>query len=107
LFLGIIISPVINASTLKTINNKSINNNSNIIFNEESNKFLCEILMRIGIFIEELYKYFPQGTLMYPILLFMLLPVILLWNRFCDEFTLSYDLSLTGNFQITSKIKEI
>ena len=99
---------MINASTFKTINDEiSIDNNSNIIFKEESNEFLCEMLKRIGIFIEELYKYFPEGTLIYPILLFMMLPVILLWNRFCDEYSISFDLSLTDNFHIASKITEI
>lgn len=99
MFLGISISPLINANTLKAFNNK---NNSKVIFTNGNKEILCETLKRIGIFIEELYKNFPEGTIIYPILVLMMLPVILLWNKYCDEFYILYDLSLTGNFKIKS-----
>lgn len=97
MFVGIAISPVINANSFKTINdNKLVEITSNVIYADGSNEIFCEILKRIGIFIEELYKNFPEGTLIYPILILMMLPIILLWNNYCDEFFISYDLSLIG-----------
>ncbi len=108
MLLVIIISPVINASTYKEINNDRLAYKTNkVIITDSNGEVFCEILLRMGIFLEELYKFFPEGTIIYPILVLMMLPVILLWNKYCDEFSISYDLSLTGNFHITPKISGI
>ena len=64
------------------------------IYPDGLNEIFCEILKRIGILIEELRKIFPEGTIIYPILVLMMFPIILLWNEYCDEFFISYDLSL-------------
>ena len=55
-----------------------------IINSDKTDDIFCNILMKIGIKIEELYKQFPEGTLIYPILVLMMLQIILLWNKYCD-----------------------
>jgi hypothetical protein len=100
LFLGITISPIINANTYNNDDTKFIQKTLDVIYDDGDNVIICEILKTLGIFLEELYKNFPEGTIIYPFLVIMMLPVILLWNNFCDEFVISYDLSLTGNLQI-------
>lgn len=57
---------------------------SNIINYDKTNDKFCNFLMNIGIKLEELYKQFPEGTIIYPILVLMMLQIILLWNKFCN-----------------------
>jgi hypothetical protein len=96
LFFLIGISPVINANSFKTINDNKLDEiTSNVINADGNNEIFCEILKRIGIFIEELGKKFPEGTVIYPILVLMMFPWVILWNKYCYEFFVSYDLSLT------------
>ena len=55
-----------------------------IINSEGLNDIICNILMRIGIFLEELGKKFPEGTIINPILAIIMFPVIILWNMYCE-----------------------
>ena len=104
MFIGIAISPIINANTYDIDDTKFIQKTSDVFYNDGDGGIFCEILKRLGIFLEELYKIFPEGTIVYPFLVIMMLPVILLWNNYCDEYVISYDLSLTGNFKINQII---
>ncbi|UCF49628.1 MAG: hypothetical protein JSU91_07720 [Thermoplasmatales archaeon] len=104
MFISIAISPIINAYTFNKDDTKFIQKTSDVVYNDGDKVIICEILKRLGIFLEELYKNFPEGTIIYPFLVIMMLPVILLWNNFCDEYVISYDLSLTGNLQINHNI---
>ena len=60
------------------------------------NDIFCNILMRIGIQLEELYKIFPEGTLLYPFLLMIMFPIILLWNKYCDDFMMPEGIVING-----------
>jgi len=102
-FLFIKLEIIINIILLKVGNLPTIKVNYqekyNIINFDKTNEAFCNILMKIGIKIEELYKKFPEGTIIYPILVLMMLQIILLWNKYCDESFINYDPSLIGLLQ--------
>jgi hypothetical protein len=78
----------INIIQLINRNNSEIVENCNelltIISIDGNDGLFCDILMRIGIFIEELAEKIDIGTIMFFILELMMLPIILLWNEFCE-----------------------
>ena len=56
--------------------------------NSQNNELLCGVLKRVGIFLENLGNKIPEGTIPYSLIVLMMLKIILLWNKYCDEYIL-------------------
>jgi hypothetical protein len=81
---NILKNDLIESSTYNNIKNEIHEENDHCDCLIGQNDIFCNLLMRIGILIEEIGKKVKPFGLVFSILELIIIPIVILWNMFCD-----------------------